>query len=286
MATSIQCPHCLSELNIKDPTALLGKKVRCPKCREVFRAGESCQPVAGGADSEGFASFDFDEAPRPNIDAWPDAEPPQATPPIWSAPVREVPVAPKGKPALSKEAAAKLQSRREYSLLMVGGSVCAVIALVVITVGTLSVLKSMRKNAAETVAVDKPTGSDAATTTSSGNLPTIFGFDESRRGLLVDYLVSQGNGKPKAKLTMAMVVNALKKLAADFNVQPSEELPEQLELLRERIVMRDVPDELLKSEKVPAVFQKMMVEYQEKSLGPAEEEVAILVIMAFLGAEI
>lgn len=284
MATSIQCPHCLSELNIKDP-ALVGRKVRCPKCREVFRAGESLKPVAGDPDSAGFASFDFEEAPRPNVDAWPDAEAPLAAAPMWTAPVREVPIAPKGKPALSKGDAAKLKSRREYSLLMVGGSVCTVIALVVIVVGTLSVWRSMRKNAAETVVLDKPTASEAATTTSSGNLPTIFGFDESRRGLLVDYLVSQGNGKPKAKLTMAMVVNALKKLAADFNVQPSEELPEQLELLRERVIMRDVPEELLKSEKVPAVFQKMMVEYQEKTLGPAEEEVAILVIMAFLGAE-
>ncbi len=29
----------------------------------------------------------------------------------------------------------------------------------------------------------------------------------------------------------------------------------------------------------------MIAEYQEKTLGPAEEEVAILVILAFLGAE-
>ncbi len=85
---------------------------------------------------------------------------------------------------------------------------------------------------------------------------------------------------------MAMVVNALKKLAADFNIEPSAEFPEQLELLRERIAMRNVPAELLESDKVPKVFEKMIVEYQERKLGPAEEQVAILVLLAFLGDDL
>ncbi len=118
---------------------MLGKKLRCPKCKEVFRANVEAQPTSDQPDSSGFASFDFDEPSPANIDAWPDADTPLTTPPIWSAPVREVPVGPKAKPALSQEQAARLQSRREYSLLMVGGSVCAVIALVVIVLGTMRV---------------------------------------------------------------------------------------------------------------------------------------------------
>lgn len=276
--TSIQCPNCSARLNIKDP-ALLGKSLRCPKCKQSFRAPEPA------AESTGFASLDFNEAP-PVENQWSEPEVPAAPAAMWAAPTREVAVV-KSKPALSKEDAARQQSRREFSLLMVGGAVCGVLALAVIIVGSIVVWRSMKKNAEEAAAAaaNEPVASSDAPAPGSGNLPTVFGFDETRRALLVDYLVSQGNGKPKAKLTMAMVVNALKKLAADFNIEPKDEFPEQLELLRERVVMRDVPDELLKSDKVPTVFQKMISEYQEKTLGPAEEEVAILVIMAFLGAE-
>lgn len=255
---------------------MLGKKLRCPKCAQVFRA------PAAEPEPQGFANLDFEDAPK-NDDAWLQPEPTGVPAPMWTAPVREVPVA-SSKPTLSKEEAARRQSRREYSLLMVGGAVCGVIALVVVIVGTITVMRSIKRNASEPVVVSEP-ASAAAPASGSGNLPTVFGFDEPRRALLVDYLVGQGNGKPKAKLTMAMVVNSLKKLGAEFNVEPSDEFPEALELLRERVVMRDVPEELLKSDKVPTVFAKLVTEYQEKTLGPAEEEVAILVILAFLGAE-
>ncbi len=152
------------------------------------------------------------------------------------------------KPSLSPEEVERRKSQRDYWLFVVGGALCGVLAVVVIIVGAFAVMRSIKQNSAEPMAANQP-ASDDTPATSSGNLPTVFGFDETRRALLVDYLVAQGNGKPKAKLTMAMVVNALKKLGAEFNVEPSAEFPEQLELLRERVVMRDVPDELLKSDK-------------------------------------
>lgn len=255
---------------------MLGKTLRCPKCSQVFRA------PAAEPEQPGFANLDFDDTPK-RLDAWAEAESVTAPAPIWTAPVREVAVV-SSKPSLSPEEVDRRKSQRDYWLFVVGGALCVVLAVVVIIVGALAVMRSMKQNSAEPMAANQPAPDDIPAT-SSGNLPTVFGFDETRRALLVDYLVAQGNGKPKAKLTMAMVVNALKKLGAEFNVEPSAEFPEQLELLRERVVMRDVPDELLKSNKVPAVFAKMIAEYQEKTLGPAEEEVAILVILAFLGAE-
>lgn len=258
----------------------MGKSVRCPKCKQPFRVGEA--PV----EKAGFANLDFDES-RTDTSQPAEFDEPTAPSTMWAAPTREVAVV-KSKPALSKEDAARLQSRREYSLLIVGGAVCGVLALGVIIVGTVVVWRSIEKNASET-ATENPSSASSEANDSGGagnaTLPTLFGFDETRRALMVDYLVSQGCGKPKAKLTMAMVVNALKKLGADFNIQPGPEFPEQLELLRERVVMRDVPVELLKSDKVPKVFETMIEEYQSKSLGPAEEEVAILVLLAFLGAE-
>jgi predicted Zn finger-like uncharacterized protein len=36
-STRIECPHCSTKLNVKNP-AVLGKKVRCPKCEEPFLA--------------------------------------------------------------------------------------------------------------------------------------------------------------------------------------------------------------------------------------------------------
>ena len=314
---------------------MLGKKLRCPKCREVFRAPADVPEPAR------FDSLDFEDS-QPTEKAWLAGELPGDQPSdlrselasdlptefsselpsevpsglsselpldmavhVWSAPVREVSTSNQSKPTLSKEEFARRQSRREYSLLMVGGAVCAVLALVIAVVGSMVVWRSIQRQAAESLAAKQAdeagrasagsassgsgssaTGSGSGSVTAgSGNLPDIFGFDETRRSLLVDYLVSQGNGKPKAKLTMAMVVNALKKLAADFNVEPTTEFPEQLGLLRERVIMRDVPEELLTSAKMPAVFAPMISEYQEKKLGPAEEQVAILVILAFLGAE-
>lgn len=297
----------------------MGKALRCPKCKEAFRAPatqSAAQPTGDSTshsqtalqpESPSFSNLDFDEAPAagqrsadqdlylaPGPDnqtcrTAPRDEQPVDTAPsaMWAAPTREVEVV-QGKSTLTKEEAARRQSRREFSLLMVGGAVCGVVALAVVIVGTIVVWRSLQRNAAEALAkgeavqsevpaVDAPAG--------GATLPTLFGFDETKRALMVDYLVSQGNGKPKAKLTMAMVVNAMKKLAADFNIEPKEEFPEQLELLRERVVMRDVPDDLLHSDKVPGVFEKMISAYQANSLGPAEEEVAILVIIAFLGSE-
>ncbi len=255
-----------------------GQKTALPKCKQVFRAADPTQAVVPG-----FASLDFDDSagsrPSDNNDAdWLSTELPLAPAPAstWQPPVREVTES--TSPALSNEEAERLKSRREYSLLMAGGAACGVIALGILIIGAVTVWRSIQKNADQAAAAAGATTEPAAPTSSgSGNLPTVFGFDETRRALLVDYLVSQGNGKPKAKLTMAMVVNALRKLAADFNVPPSEEFPEPLELLRERVTTRDVPEELLKSEKMPAVFHPMMDEYVAKKLGPAEEDVAILV---------
>lgn len=251
---------------------MLGKSLRCPKCRQTFRAS-------------GFANLDFDDR-QPVGETWSESEIPTAPAPMWTAPVREVPVI-QEKPTLSAADAARFRKRRETSLLVIGGSVGAVMALVILVAGSIAVWRSIKRNADNTTVSETGENPSASALIAPGDakLATILGFDEQRRALLVDYLVSQGNGKPKARLTMAMVVNALKRLAADFNVDPTEEFPPELELLRERVVMRDVPEELLKSEKIPAVFQQMISEYQEKKLGPAEEEVAILVILAFLGAE-
>ncbi len=64
---------------------MLGKKLRCPKCSQVFRA------LAAEPEQPGFANLDFDDAPK-RLDAWAEAESVTAPAPIWAAPVREVPV--------------------------------------------------------------------------------------------------------------------------------------------------------------------------------------------------
>ncbi len=63
MSTSIQCPHCSAVLNIKDPS-VLGKKLRCPKCRQVFASTKV--PVK---ETPAFASLDFEDKPRDIDDA-------------------------------------------------------------------------------------------------------------------------------------------------------------------------------------------------------------------------
>ena len=68
---SVECPSCLAKLNLAD-SSKLGKKIRCPKCTEVFtpeapdddedfeddiddepKRGASKKPSAGGAASKG-----------------------------------------------------------------------------------------------------------------------------------------------------------------------------------------------------------------------------------------
>ncbi len=279
MPTSIRCPHCSVRIDVKNP-ALLGKNVRCPKCKQAFVAAEEQA-------SPGFASLDFEEPAPQATDPW--SEPAAAPTTMWSAPVREVPVVDK-KPELSREEADRVKSRRDFTLMVAGGAACAALAVAVIVFGAISVWRSMQKNAevaAANAANANSSDSGSATegSSNSAKLPTIFGFTEARRALLVDYLVSQGQGRPKAKLRMAMIVNSLKKLAEELDIKPTEEFPEGLQLIRERVVMRDIPDELLNGDKIPSDFRKLIDGYKEGSLDPAEEEVAILILVAFLAAE-
>jgi predicted Zn finger-like uncharacterized protein len=63
MAQSIrlECPHCSTKLNVKNP-AVVGKKVRCPKCAEPFVA--EVPPPAGEdefLDNLGSLGDDFGE---------------------------------------------------------------------------------------------------------------------------------------------------------------------------------------------------------------------------------
>lgn len=69
MATSmlmIPCPHCAESLRI--PESAFGRRVRCRKCGDFFRA-------PGGEDSDFASEFDFEEMPAPIYPARPCLEP-------------------------------------------------------------------------------------------------------------------------------------------------------------------------------------------------------------------
>lgn len=43
MPLAVQCPTCSRELTV--PDRLLGRKVKCPKCETMFRAGDAAEPI-------------------------------------------------------------------------------------------------------------------------------------------------------------------------------------------------------------------------------------------------